>query len=89
MSSDREQTNTTVEPWRKAGPSHNSWNLDLAKFAKLVEDHPALWLRDARLKYLNVRIDTRDGGFILADRDNQTIDVDRVVSSAIASEALS
>ena len=27
------------------------------------------WLRDPRMKYLNIRIDTREGGFSLKDRN--------------------
>lgn len=43
-----------------------------------VQACPAMWLTDPALKYLEVRIDTRDGGFIIRDQDNNVIEPDRV-----------
>lgn len=77
-----------AEPWKKHGPDFNSWNSDFDKFAALlvsVRDKP-WWIMDFDLKYLNIRIDTRDNGFILlSDRDHngkcERISPDRVVEA--------
>lgn len=73
----------TPEPqdWPASGPAFNRWNDDVAAFVKLVQDNPGFWLSDFQLKYLDIRIDTRDGGFVLKDRDGEKISPDRVVSA--------
>lgn len=45
-----------------------------------------LWLCDSRLKYLSLRIDTRDGGFIVSDRDGNQIEPERVMRAAVKSK---
>ena len=75
----------TDTEWPKSGPDFNRWNLDAAAFAKLIQDHPHLWHMDGPLKYLTLRIDTRDGGFTLTDRDGKPIEPERVVAAALKS----
>ncbi|WP_424140810.1 hypothetical protein [Roseomonas chloroacetimidivorans] len=70
-----------VEPWPQSGPDYNSWNLDAARFVALVQAHPTLWHNDSPLKYLGMRIDTRDGAFILTDRDGNALDANRVIAA--------
>lgn len=69
--------------WPHSGPDFNSWEDDVfslvAEMAKL-KDEP-WWCQDVPLKYLSIRIDTRDGGFILKDRDGNRISPDRVVKA--------
>jgi hypothetical protein len=74
----------TADPlaWPKDEQDFNRWNKDAAALAKLIQDSPRLWLCDSALKYLVLRIDTRDGGFVLADRDGKTIEPERVVRAA-------
>lgn len=51
------------------------------KLVPLIEEiqkKPALWHEDMKLKYLSVRIDTRDGTFTLCDRDGNIVDIEHV-----------
>lgn len=75
----RAQEAGVPEGWRKAGPAFNRWAVDAAAFVSLIQAHPMLWHCDSPLKYLGVRIDTRDGAFFLTDRDGKDIDPDRVL----------
>jgi hypothetical protein len=61
------------------GTIPSAWARNAAAFVTLLSWYPALWLCDGDLKYLTMRIDTRDGGFTLADRDGQRIDLARVL----------
>lgn len=68
--------------WPTRGPEFNPWHMDAAKFVALIQANPGLWLSDMDLKYLNVRIDTRSGTFIVSGRDDQRVSPDRVVKAA-------
>jgi hypothetical protein len=71
------------QKWPHSGPQFNAWEDDVfalvAEMQKL-KDEP-WWGMDSQLKYLSVWIDTRDGGFILKDRDHNRISPDRVVKA--------
>lgn len=67
------------ETWPKEGPDFNRWNKDAAGFVALMQAHDTFWLCDHQLKYLTLRIDTRDCGFIISDRDGNTIEPERVL----------
>jgi hypothetical protein len=74
-----------AEPWKMHGPDFNAWCDDFDKFAALldsVKDKP-WWISDFGLKYLNIRLDTRDNGFLLlSDNDpKERISPDRVVAA--------
>ena len=43
-----------------------------------IRDTPHLWLEDTSLKYLTLRIDTRDGNFRLFDRNGKSVSIERV-----------
>ncbi len=60
------------------------WNLDAAKFIALVQSQPSMWLCLMRAKYIELRIDTRDGGFNLYDRDRNPLNPDDVANAVIA-----
>lgn len=72
------------EPWKTHGPDFNAWNDDLDQFIGLlnsVKDKP-WWVVDIALKYLDIRIDTRDNGWILRIEDSkERISPDRVVAA--------
>ena len=70
--------------WPTRGPDFNPWHDSVAAFAALIEANPGLWLRDMSLKYLELRIDTRDGRFIVFDRDHKRISPDRAEIAARA-----
>lgn len=71
--------NEPTRQWQTDGPS--GWNLDAAKFVALVQSCPHAWLAFSRMKYIELRIDTRDGGFNLYDRDRQRLNPDKVVTA--------
>jgi len=63
-----------------AGPGGcNPWFRDAAAFVALVQDHPSAWLEYSDAKYLNVRIDTRSGDFLVTGRDGCKIDMARLL----------
>lgn len=57
----------TTWPRKKTALGINEWFVDLPAFIALLDsvkkDH--WWCIDMDLKYLNIRIDTRDNGFLL------------------------
>lgn len=65
--------------WPTEGPGFNPWHTDLARFMQIMEDAKDLsfWCVDMELKYLNVRIDTRNNRWILTS-DNKNADGSRV-----------
>lgn len=75
------------QEWPASGPPENRWNRDIGLFAAVVKKSPGMWLKDSPLKYLDVRIDTRSGHFVLFDRDHKMISPDRVLQAAAAAEA--
>lgn len=72
-----------AQEWPAEGPDFNRWNTDLVAFAQALADaaDEAWWACDWQLKYLELRIDTRDGGFVLFDRDHNVISPDRVIKA--------
>lgn len=79
MSDEREPTPHWQRRWAHDGP--NGWNLDGAGFLKLVQENPLMWLALGRAKYLELRIDTRDGAFNLYDRDKKPLNPDDVIEA--------
>lgn len=68
--------------WPTRGPDFNPWHMDAAAFVAMIQANPGLWLGDMNLKYLNVRIDTRSGDFIVTARDGERVSPDRVTAAA-------
>lgn len=70
--------------WKVHGPDFNAWNDDLMKFIEIldsVKDDP-WWICDMPLKYLDIRIDTRDNGWLLRIEDSkERVSPDRVVAA--------
>jgi len=68
------------EPFPKHGPEFNQWNGGLLRLATLIESaaDEFWWCCDTQLKYLSLTIDTRDGGYVLKDRDGTVIQPERV-----------
>jgi hypothetical protein len=70
--------------WERRWPHDqpNGWNLDADKFLALVKSADGMmWLALGRAKYLELRVDTRDCGFNLYDRDGQPLNPDEVVEA--------
>ncbi|MBO9421727.1 hypothetical protein J7481_19625 [Labrenzia sp. R4_2] len=67
--------------WPTRGPDFNRWNVDFGEFAKILEENRdlAFWPMDTGLKYLNIRIDTRDNAFLISNDDGKKISPDRVL----------
>lgn len=57
----------------------SAWNPDAAAFLKRLEGQRDLWLGNPDLKYLTLRVDTRDGAFLLFDRRGNQIAADHVL----------
>ncbi len=70
------------ERWPTTGEEFgNPWHRNATAFLTLIDQHRGFWGRDFDLKYLNLRIDTRNNQFVLLDRDNQRIHADRVLDA--------
>lgn len=73
--------------WPKYGPGFNEWNGDLAGFMAILDSarFEGFWTKDFDLKYLTIRIDTRDNGWLLfvdgKDGQKTAIDPMRVVEA--------
>jgi hypothetical protein len=76
-----------TEKWPSKGPDFNEWYRDLPAFIALLEDAKAegFWTADFDLKYLNVRIDTRDNAWLLLvdgpDGQKERIEPQRVIDA--------
>lgn len=44
----------------------------------LVHSKEWLWFRNTHCKYVNIRIDMRDGGFLLMDRNHGRVSLDAI-----------
>ena len=52
----------------------NNWEHNLQEVIDVLKDNGFLWLKgDTRLKYVTIKIDTRDGAFLLFDREGKEI----------------
>ncbi|MGN7869601.1 hypothetical protein [Paracoccus sp. 22332] len=57
----------TQDKWPSHGPDFNEWHDKLPEFIALIEEAKGegFWCSDWDLKYLTIRIDTRDNGWLL------------------------
>lgn len=70
------------ENWKESGPAFNKWYDDAAGFLALIQRHDGFWCTDHTVKYLNIRVDTRDGGFVfLPDRHGIEMTAERVLKA--------
>ena len=56
----------------------SKWNPSAVAFLQQVARKPDLWLDNSSLKYLTLRVDTRDGAFLLYDRNGNMISIEDV-----------
>ena len=61
------------------GIAENPWYGDSARFVAEIQRRPHRWLAKSKTKYLDIRIDTRDGGFVVKDRDGNRISPNEVL----------
>lgn len=59
----------------------NPWHPNLSEFVAILGRHEGFWTMDYALKYLNIRVDTRSGHFVLMDRDDNRISADSVLDA--------
>lgn len=59
----------------------NGWDRDAARLLALIQMYPHMWLCLHRAKYIELRIDTRDCGFHLYDRDHKPLKPDEIVKA--------
>ncbi len=62
-------------------PERAGWYDDLPRFARLLARMDSAWHHNFRIKYLNIRIDTRDCGFCLLDRDDKPLPMSEVLDA--------
>lgn len=66
------------------------WNTtSLPDLLARVTANRRMWHEETKLKYLSIRIDTRDGNFLLFDRDGKPVEVAEVVAACLAAETRS
>lgn len=74
-------------PWPTRGPDFNAWNLNLREFMAILDDAvgESWWGSDFPLKYLNIRVDTRENAFLLfavsRGGEPEKISPDRVIEA--------
>ena len=67
--------------WPNTGEM-NKWYLDLYRFMAILKDTtPGWWVNDSVLKYLNIRMDTRNGNFRLYGEGQVQVSPDRVLAA--------
>lgn len=57
------------------------WWRDASAFLAKIKSHPDLWVGHSDYKYLELRVDTRDGAFLLRDRNGKEIRPDHVLGA--------
>ena len=70
--------------WKRRWPHDqpNGWNLDADKFLAMIKATDGMmWLALGKAKYIELRVDTRDCGFNLYDRDGLPLNPDEVVAA--------
>lgn len=63
---------------RVADRALSAWHPSAVAFLQQVASKSEMWLENPKLKYLTLRVDTRDGAFLLYDRDGTQISVEDV-----------
>lgn len=58
----------------------NVWYSDAAQFVKIVQDNGGFWPLNPNMKYIDIRIDTRTGHFVLRDGQHNDITPDDVMA---------
>lgn len=51
---------------------------EVTKIIELARQDNWLWFRNSRCKYLNLRVDMRDGSCLIKDRDGNPISIDEL-----------
>ena len=71
----------------KADIESNTWEdkTDLKEVLSLIDKATTagngfswIWWKNSPCKYVNIRIDMRDGGFVICDRDDKRITLDEL-----------
>lgn len=70
-------------PWPTGGPEFNAWNNNLTRFVDKLDCYVGhtWWNVDPPLKYLNIRIDTRNNRFLLYIAGEEIISPNRVLDA--------
>ena len=59
--------------------SFNDLDFIFKNIQAIVRDKKWSWIRNPRAKYIDIRIDMRDGGFVLLDQDRVRISLDQIL----------
>lgn len=63
---------------------NNSWHsgatllTTVGEVCKLIESKEWSWVRNMDSKYVDIRIDMRDGGFVITNRDGKRINLEQI-----------
>lgn len=68
---------------KESNQSSVQWNTNLEEFMAELQSVKGCnwWVVNPKLKYLNLRIDTRDNAFLILDNDNNVIPIEEVTKS--------
>lgn len=67
--------NTKPDGW------HDKSIIDAVELLRELQNSPRMWLNNTRLKYVNIHIDTRDGAFLILDRDRKEVSLEELRKS--------
>ena len=56
----------------------NHWHRELKTFLGRVLSNDWSWAENTKFKYINIRVDTRNGSFLVYDDDQNRVDVEQV-----------
>ncbi len=55
----------------------NEW-ISIEEIIEVTSSKDWTWMKNSRCKYLNIRMDTRDGHCLISDRNNERISLDQL-----------
>jgi len=67
-----------LNDWPTNGAGFNVWYKELHAMVSVINSNNKMWLINPKLKYLNIRIDTRRGDFVIFDRDRNAVDPNEI-----------
>ena len=57
----------------------NHWHSKVRTFLKQIASPDWCWASNSRFKYLNIRVDTRNGKFLIFDDQKRRVDIEQVL----------
>ena len=57
----------------------NHWHRDIRAFLDALASPNFCWVDNSRFKYVNIRLDTRNGNFLIYDENKKRVDIEQVL----------